>query len=73
MSSNFDGPGSLVTFTTYEKDREIVLQQTGYAPDCGIVGAVVNPVGARQVAWSIQAAKSQAALARRDSVVCVPD
>lgn len=54
-SNHFDGADGLITFTTFERDGKVYLQQTGYAPTAGISNAVVAPPGA-WASWNRQQA-----------------
>lgn len=58
---HFDGAGSLITFTTFEKDGKVYLSQTGYAPNSGMIVGVGAMVGAPP-SWAIQQYNLQQAL-----------
>jgi RHS repeat-associated protein len=55
LPDHFDGPDALITFTTYEKDGKVYLQQEAYAPLAGEIGRFIAPLGARGLIWPLQA------------------
>ena len=54
LPGHFDGVGATIKFSTHEEGGVVYLQHDGFAPNAGIVQALVVPFGAA-VTWTQQA------------------
>jgi len=55
LNGHFDGPNALISFRTYEKDGQVYLEQSAFAPNAGEDNAAFAPGGAKKIAWPQQA------------------
>ena len=55
LITHFDEPNAIISFTIFPSIGGLVLQQHGYAPQAGEIKSVINPLGARLIAWPKQA------------------
>jgi RHS repeat-associated protein len=66
LPGHFDGPGNIISFRTFEKDGQIFLEQTGWAPVAGGLNARVSAPLAKASAWKTQAANLAKAIRQAD-------